>query len=86
MKRTKKDPTAWRSTPAGVTAYNNAKEVAQGRADATGFDFGLEWNDLFKEWSVRVLPARDNRSGHELRCEVVSATDINKQQKGHGCK
>lgn len=83
-KRTKKDPTAWRNTPAGIANYNAARAVAQARADETGYDYGIEPNDVFKEYSVRVLPARGWRSGYELRCEIVMCSYMSKCKPGHG--
>lgn len=84
MKRTKKDPTAWRSTPEFDSKYSVAKAEAQAKADASGRDHGLEINDLFKSFMVRALPNRENRYGHELRCEVVSCSDLSKIPAGHG--
>lgn len=84
MKRSKKDPTAWRSAPDGVYKYECAKRDAQARADTTGFDYGIEANDVFKEWVTFMLPRRENRRGHELRCEVVSPSNLNVCQPGHG--
>lgn len=83
-KRTKKDPTAWRNTTSGGLAYSIARSEAQAKANATGFDHGIEANDLFKSWNVFMLPNRDNRRGHELMCEVVMCEDMSKCQMGHG--
>lgn len=63
--------TAWRDTPAGHAAYLAARAEAQAKANETGYDYGLEANDLFKQWRVFMLPRKENRAGHELRCEVV---------------
>lgn len=83
-KRISKDPTAWRSTPDGVSKYRAARAEAQAKANADGFDRGLEANDLFKSWNVFMLPGKSNRYGHEVRCEVVSCEDLSKCQAGHG--
>jgi hypothetical protein len=64
--------------------YPAARADAQKRANATGFDHGLEWNDVFGSWNVFMLPARQNRRGFELRAEVVSPENIEKTQPGHG--
>lgn len=65
--------TAWRDTPAGRSAYLAARTEAQALANETGRDYGLEANDLFKQWRSFMLPHAENRYGHELRCEVVSS-------------
>jgi len=82
--KAKQDPTAWRYTEKARETYTAAKLVAQARANETGFDHGIEWNDVFKACSVRMLPSKQHRSGSELRCEVVMCSDISKCQKGHG--
>jgi hypothetical protein len=77
-------PTAWRDSLPGRAAYLTARNEAQAKADATGFDHGIEANDIFKEWRVFMLPRRESRFGHEARCEVVSCTRLSACQKGHG--
>ena len=64
--------------------YLFAKAGAQAAANADGYDRGLECNPLMKEWMVYMLPRRENRYGHELRCEVVMCEDLSKCQPGHG--
>lgn len=64
--------------------YQTARAEAQAKANATGFDHGLERNDLFKSFRVFMLPRRENRCGHELRCEVVSPERLDACQPGHG--
>lgn len=81
MKRAKVD---WRNTTAGHEAWRVAREDAQRKANATGFDHGVEANDLFKSFHTFMLPRKENRCGHELRCEVVSCEDLSKCQQGHG--
>lgn len=76
--------TEWSFTPAGQTAYTSAKATAQGKADSTGYDHGIEPNNLFKHWHVFMLPQRRNRTGHELQCEVVMCTSLATCQPGHG--
>jgi hypothetical protein len=83
-RKPKKDPTAWRDTPEGNAKYHAARAEAQARANATGMDHGIEANDLFKTFTVRTLPRKENRSGHELQVEVVMPEDIRKAQPGHG--
>ena len=80
------DPKAWRDTPTGLEDYRTAREGAQRLANAMGFDYGLEANDMFKIFSVRALPRRENRYGDELRCEVVSCENLERCQVGHGVK
>ncbi len=66
------------------STYEEARAEAQRRANETGFDIGVELNDVFKNFSVFMLPRRENRCGHELKCEVVMAEDLTKCQDGHG--
>jgi hypothetical protein len=84
MARKIKDTTAWRTTADGVAKYAAVKAEAQALADKHGRDVGIEANDLFKSWRHFSLPNRENRQGHELRCEVVSCTDRSKSPAGHG--
>lgn len=84
MKRTKKDPTAWRETEQGRANYQTVRAQAQASANIDGFDRGIEANDLFKEYTMFTLPRRENRYGFELRCEVVMCTNLSKCQPGHG--
>jgi len=83
-KRRGKDPTAWRNTPEGHAKYQAARAIAQRKANETGFDYGLEANDLFKTFDSFMLPGKQYRQGHELRAEVVMCEDLNKCQPGHG--
>lgn len=62
--------------------YREAHSIAQGRADATGFDIGLEW--LGGRWNSFMLPRRESRFGRDLNCEVVSCSDLARCQHGHG--
>lgn len=62
--------------------YDQAKREAQARADETGFDYGVAKNAF--GFSCFMLPQKQNRYGHELRCEVVSCTILAKCQPGHG--
>lgn len=70
-------------TEEGAAKYREARAQAQAEANADGFDRGIERNDLFKSFRVFMLPQRQNRYGHELRCEVVSSERGN-CQPGHG--
>lgn len=83
-RRVKADPTAWRSSAVGIERYRAARTEAQAKANEIGADFGLEFNDLFKEVRTWRLPARKYRAGHELRCEVVSCESLERAQSGHG--
>lgn len=80
----RKQATMWRDTPAGCTAYIAARAEAQRKANETGYDQGIEVNELFKHWRSWTLPQRRNRSGHEFTCEVVMCEDIARCQPGHG--
>ena len=74
----------WRESAKGIAEYSSAKAAAQQRADESGFDHMLEANHIFETFSVRMLPRRENRYGHELRGEVVSCSNLSKCQAGHG--
>jgi len=84
MKKTKKDPSAWLQTDLGRSRYQAAREEAQKKANSLGMDVGLEANHLFKEFSSFLLPAKQYRAGHELRCEVVHPEKLETTQPGHG--
>jgi hypothetical protein len=66
--------------------YHAARAKAQERANATGFDVGLEWNEFWKEWREHGLPRKINRRGFELTVEVVSPENLERTQPGHGVK
>jgi len=76
--------TQWTETPAALEKYRTARADAQKRANETGYDYGIERNDLFKSFHVFMLPQRKNRYGHELACEVVSCEKLDHCQPGHG--
>lgn len=80
----KKSKTDWTLTPQGSKAYEAARAKAQAKANETGYDHGIERNDLFKEFHVFMLPQRHNRCGHELTCEVVMCENLDRCQPGHG--
>lgn len=82
MKR--KSAVDWTSTEQGKAKYLAARDLAQKQADELGYDYGIERNDLFKEFRVFMLPMKSNRCGHELRCEVVHPTLLEKCKPGHG--
>lgn len=84
MKRAKKDPKAWRSTSQARVDYQRARTEAQAKANEYGFDYGIEANDVFKQWHVFMLPMKKNRYGHECFCEVVSCEVLDRCQPGHG--
>ncbi len=65
-----------------MSQYDAAKAAAQKSANESGFDYGVE--KLGTEFRSFMLPQKRNRCGHELRCEVVSSTDLAKCQPGHG--
>lgn len=69
---------------AKAAGYAAARAAAQANADASGLDYGFEWNPVFRQWSSFALPRRENRSGHELRCEVVSPAELGRCHAGHG--
>lgn len=62
--------------------YREIRAAAQAAADADGHDRGIErLNGSFRSF---LLPRRENRYGHELRCEVVSCSDLRRCVPGHG--
>jgi hypothetical protein len=62
----------WTTTATGREKYAAARAEAQTKANVMSIDVGIERNDLFKSFHVFLLPAVKYRSGHEIRCEVVS--------------
>ena len=67
-----------------ASSYATARATVQQKANETGFDFGMEWNEIFCQWHSWMLPRRESRFGHEARCEVVSCEILAKCQPGHG--
>jgi len=66
--------------------YLEAHAEAMAKADATGFDYGIERNRYYPGGFAPpfLLPKACNRYGHELRCEVVYCMIESKIQPGHG--
>lgn len=79
-----KDEKAWRSGAKGRALYETVRAEAQKLANDDGYDRGVEFNDLFQTCRYFMLPQKRNRSGHELRCEVVTADDVRRSKPGHG--
>lgn len=73
-----------RQRPPTPKEYTEARAKAQESANRMGMDHGLEWNALMNEFCITLLPRRENRRGHELRCEVVSPEDLARCLPGHG--
>ena len=65
-----------------MMTYDEAAKQAQERADATGYDYGVE--RLGGSFRTFMLPSRKNRRGHELRCEVRHCSTWNRIRPGHG--
>lgn len=84
MTRRSKPSVDWRNTPAGQAKYTERRAEAQKRANDFGFDHGLEANHIFRDFTIMMLPRRENRYGFELRVEVVHPEDLSKTQPGHG--
>ena len=61
--------------------YKCARSYAQKQADKIGWDYGIEWNTIYKYWHTFPLPRRENRYGHEVKCEVIYS---NNPKEGHG--
>lgn len=85
MRKTKKT-LDWTLSEQAQILYRQARAEAQRKANELGFDHGLERNDLFRSFSVFMLPGRDARRGYETRCEVVMCENIDRCQPGHGPK
>lgn len=79
---------AWRETAEFQAKYTAAKAEARARADATGYDVGIEVFDgtvaHLRGLRVFMLPNKENRYGHETTCEVVSCSTLSRCAKGHG--
>jgi hypothetical protein len=69
-------------------AYKKVRDEAQRLANETGFDYGVEklGNPPLGGWRYFMLPEKRNRTGHELRCEVVMCESDARMRKGHGYK
>lgn len=55
--------------------WKPAHEYAQAQADKLKISFGIE--KLGGQFRVFMLPKPENRTGHELRCEVVDPMTVN---------
>ena len=55
--------------------YEEAKAHAKRMAALTGYDYGL-CRDAFGGIMAFILPPAEQRSGRELRCEVVRYADL----------
>ena len=64
--------------------YLEVKGMAMALANASGADYGIE--SLGGEWRKFRLPASAFRTGHELRCEVVTCSYWDVILPGHGGK
>jgi hypothetical protein len=62
--------------------YREVRAEAQAKANATGFDHGVE-RDAFG-FRCFMLPARENRCVFERQCEVVHCEQVEDTQPGHG--
>ena len=55
--------------PPRIDNYKEVRAEAQASANRFGYDYGVELlGDRYRSF---MLPRRENRYGHELRCEVV---------------
>ena len=62
--------------------YDTVRRTAQSIANELGMDVGVERDEFgFRHF---LLPRRENRYGHETRCEVVVSERIEGVQLGHG--
>lgn len=56
-------------------AVRKAREHVAAGLTSEQAEFGLEYNSLYREWTMRALPLPQNRYGSDARCEVVRACD-----------
>ena len=56
-------------------AVRKAREQHEAGLSSEQCEMGLEYNSLYREWTIRSLPLPCNRYGSEARCEVVRACD-----------
>jgi hypothetical protein len=80
----KKTKTDWITTEQGQQTYRTLRAEAQGRANATGFDHSLVRNDIFRTFTISMLPEKRNRYGRDLDGEVVMCEVLERCQRGHG--
>lgn len=74
----------WTTTEQGRQRYQAARADAQRRANETGCDHQLVRNDIFKDFTVRMIPEKKNRYGRDLDGEVVMCEILDKCWRGHG--
>jgi hypothetical protein len=73
-----------RRNGSGDDEYRTVRAEAQRRANQSGVDYGVE--KLGGHYRYFMLPQKKNRTGHELRCEVVMPELIEKTMPGHGVR
>ena len=56
-------------------AVRKAREHVEAGLASEQCEMGLEYNSLYREWTMRTLPLPQNRYGSDARCEVVRACD-----------
>jgi hypothetical protein len=74
------------NTPKGWAEYRALRAEAQAASDADGLDRGIETHELGPHSWIHVflLPTKQVRQGHELRCEVVACSSLERTWPGHG--
>lgn len=75
---------AWHDSAEGVARYKAALDEAQRRANELGMDHGLEFRPTYREWAVRLLPAKQYRFGDDHTCAVIHPRDLARTLPGHG--
>lgn len=80
----KKISAEWMNSIEGSAKYRLRRAEAQTRANETGFDHGIEANHIFRDFTIVMLPRRENRYGYETRCEIVHPENLATTQPGHG--
>ena len=68
--------------PPQIDNYKEVRAEAQASANRFGYDYGVE--RLGDRYRCFMLPRRENRYGHELRCEVVRPERLEDCKPGHG--
>lgn len=80
----------WKPYKRFFVTYEEARAHAQTLANQSGFDYGIEATCFPSKrktptgYRVFGLPAKRNRYGYELHCEVVMCENLSRCQKGHG--
>lgn len=59
----------------GFPTHAAARAEAHTRARRYGVAYGIEAPTAYAQWTIKMLPKRENRFGFEARIEAVEADD-----------